>query len=222
METNMTARNPRLKVYSVSLVGMDGSGKSTQAQRLLDALRKQNAQVVAIHPFGWKSLAFFARLFRSRMETPSGEKLNGHRQHNLFWRIISWLEVADIALYVWFHYLRSLAAAVFTGQQVWLVSDRSFDDLLIKLQQRKTLSPAAAQAVRGLVPQSDTTFWLQTDPAVARQRDHEFPDDYYSELQTCYLATARKFGWRVIETSQRSPEAIFADIQAELQGKEDA
>jgi thymidylate kinase len=201
---------------------MDGSGKSTQAKRLLEALRKQNVHVVAIHPFGWKTLSFLPRLFNSRIKKSSGERLNGHWQHNLLWWTISWLEVTDIALYVWVNYLRCLVQAALMRQPVWLVSDRSFDDLLIKLQQRKTLSASTAWTVRSLVPQAEKTFWLQTDPIVARQRDQEFPESYYSELQDCYQVTAQQFGWQIIPTSDRSPDAVFADIQASLQGEKDA
>jgi hypothetical protein len=67
-------------------------------------------------------------------------------------------------------------------------------------------------ALRGFVPQPDRTVWLQTEPLTAQARDGEFPSTYYTELDQRYAAFAKRFGWLIIPTTDRSREAILSDI----------
>jgi hypothetical protein len=106
------------------------------------------------------------------------------------------------------------------NRPVWLVSDRSFDDLLVKYLYRKIFSPSFLKILRRLIPQAKITFWLQTDPAVALNRDQEFPEDYYRALADCYGIACELFGWEVIPTTNRSPEAVFAAIADRLDLRE--
>jgi thymidylate kinase len=101
-------------------------------------------------------------------------------------------------------------------KQVWLVSDRSFDDILVKHMYRKTLTPSVIKTVRRFIPRTEKTIWLQTDPAAAMKRDQEFPESYYRGLQECYCAAAKQFGWEIVPTTQRSPEAVWADVKSIL------
>jgi hypothetical protein len=76
-----------------------------------------------IHPFGWKVLSFLSKPALAEKQQSKHGVENQSQQPDL---------------------LKRLAA--------WLVSDRSFDDLLVKHQQRKTLSTAAMRVIRRFVP----------------------------------------------------------------------
>lgn len=101
-------------------------------------------------------------------------------------------------------------------KHVWLVSDRSFDDILVKHLYRKTLRPSVIKTIRRCIPRTEKTIWLQTDPAVAMKRDREFPESYYRGLEECYSSAAKQFEWDIVSTTQRSPEAVGAHVKAIL------
>jgi hypothetical protein len=130
------------------------------------------------------------------------------------------IELLDIALYVWLAYiwafLLSLVLAQAGGRQVWLVSDRSFDDLLIKHRRRGTLSDRTLRWARRLTPVAEKTIWLQTPPTVAMARDGEFRASYYEELYGAYETAAREYGWAVVPTTDRSPEQVRTEVESVL------
>jgi hypothetical protein len=125
-------------------------------------------------------------------------------------------DIADIALYLWLVHARVLLAAVLETREVWLVSDRSLDDVLVKHLRLGTISEHTAVLVRRCVPGFGTTIWLRVKPQVAMARNRDFDPNYYKELFAAYAGAAGRFGWRVIPESGRSPEAVLAAITAEL------
>lgn len=211
----MSDRILHWKMKSVSLVGMDGSGKSTQVSYLTEMLQKQHMEVMIIHPFGWKILSFLSRPVIHGSANGTGGKpdpLASGLSVRLR-QLVTWVEVCDIALYVWVNFLRFFFYTVMMKKQVWLVSDRSFDDILVKHMYRKTLTPFVTRTIRWFIPQTEKTIWLQTDPAVAMKRDQEFPESYYRGLEDCYFAAAKQFGWEIVPTTQRSTEAVWANVK---------
>jgi hypothetical protein len=197
---------PRLnrKLRSVALVGIDGSGKSTQVQLLRRFLAEGDKRVVLIHPYGRKLLSFLPGRW------PAARA--GNRGRHRLQRAGAALEMLDIAAYIWAAYICCGVLALFGGRDVWLVSDRSFDDLLIKYRHLQTFSLPALTRLRRLVPCAQQTIWLQTEPEVAMRRDREFAPDYYRELHATYRLAAREQHWRIVPTSHRSRLAVATDI----------
>lgn len=203
--------NVRQRLHSVALVGMDGSGKSTQSTLLRQALMQQGGRVVLIHPFGRKLLS----IIPNRL-TPQPAADQGRTRPSPLARVAALAELVDIGLYLWAAAGTCLVLALSGQQDVWLVSDRSFDDLLVKHTRRGTLSRAARTLVRKLVPTADTTIWLQTEPGVAMERDHDFQAAYYEELYALYQAAAAEYGWQIVPTAGLSPHAVAACVVEEL------
>jgi thymidylate kinase len=197
---------------------MDGSGKSTQVNYLIETLRKQKTEVIVIHPFGWKIVSLLSRSPFHRSTNGTARKV-GHSKSGLSVRLsqlVTWIEICDIALYVWVGFLQYFFYTFLMKRQIWLVSDRSFDDVLVKHMYRKTLTPFVIKMIRRLVPRTEKTIWLQTDPTVAMQRDQEFPKNYYDGLEECYGAAAKQFGWEVISTTDCSPDAVWGNVSGIL------
>lgn len=203
--------NIRQRLHSVALVGMDGSGKSTQSTLLREALTQQGARVVLIHPFGRKLLS----IIPSRLTPQPATERPSSRPSPLA-RIAALAELIDIGLYLWAVAGVCWVLALIGRQDVWLVSDRSFDDLLVKHTRRGTLGRAVRSIVRKLVPTADTTIWLQTEPSVAMERDHDFQAAYYEELYALYQATAAEYGWQIVPTAGLSPHAVSASVVERL------
>jgi thymidylate kinase len=194
------------RLHSVALVGIDGSGKSTQVQLLGRRLAERNKRVVFIHPFGRKLLSFLPQA----AQRPSLGFGSGRRPG--VQRVAAGIEMLDVAAYVWVAYIRCVALALSGEREVWLVSDRSFDDLLVKHRYLRTFSVGALAWLRGLAPRPERTIWLQTQPEVAMQRDGEFRLQYYQELHADYEAAAQEQRWQIVADADRSREAIAADI----------
>lgn len=200
---------------SVAVVGFDGSGKSTQAQllrRLLEQ-RPRSARVFAVHPFGRK-------LLRVGVSSPilrgaTDEKLSRKRPE-LLRRLVAAADILDVAIYLWLIRIRATFAAIFGGREVWMVGDRSMDDILLKHQRHGILSERMAALIRRGVPQFQVTIWLEVAPKVAMARDNDFDIRYYEELYEAYSAAAKRQGWRVVREAGRDPEGVLASICEEL------
>jgi hypothetical protein len=156
---------------------MDGSGKSTQVSYLTEMLQKQHMEVMIIHPFGWKILSSFSRPVIHPSAIGTAGKPDPSRSGSPFRlrQLVAWIEICDIAQYVWGNFLRYFFYTVMMKKQVWLVSDRSFDDILVKHMYRKTLTPFVIKTIRRFIPRTEKTIWLQTDPAVDMMGDMDGP-----------------------------------------------
>ena len=200
---------------SVALVGMDGSGKSTMAEWLRQRLKEQRKSVLLVHPFGRKLLSFLPAGSRSRVGAGAGSGRAGWAGRRLG-QLAAVVELTDIAAYVWVAHIRSFALAQRAGGEAWLVSDRSFDDLLVKHRRLRTLSARSLTRARRLVPAAQITIWLRTEPEIAMGRDGDFAADYYQELHATYASAAEQYGWNIVDTSNRSRAAVAADIECLL------
>ncbi len=205
-----------LAVHRVALVGMDGSGKSTQANSLFRLLIQQNRQAFLIHPYGWKLLSFLSAYSRPKF-IKTGEQSKTGKPPSVGNRLIAWIEAIDIGIYIWLAILRCyLSAWLYKKDEVWLVSDRSFDDLLVKHVRLRTFSPRAIAFLRQCVPAMDMTIWLKTEPVIAMKRDADFPPAYYEELHCAYQAAASRYEWQILPTEDRTRQEIFNEIVAFL------
>lgn len=203
-------------LHGVALVGMDGAGKSTQISLLDQALTREGRRTVVIHPFGHKFLRLPGTLSLSK----------GLRQRcrkdgrGLLRTAVTVAELCDIGLYLWGAFVRYTISAAFRSDDLWVLSDRSFDDLLVKHRARGTLSWSAAARIRRLVPRFQQTIWLDVDPDVAARRDQEFDPSYYEALYTTYRTAATQFWWQRVPIADHSPAVILRVVQEVLRGCE--
>ena len=200
---------------SVALVGFDGSGKSTQSKLLRRVLEEgpEKALVFVVHPFGRKLLRAGVR---SPLLRSSSKEKPSDRSRTLIRRLVATADMMDIALYLWLVVLKAALAALFCDREVWVVGDRSMDDVLVKHQRQGTLSGKMTMKLRKLVPGFQVTIWLEVAPQVAKARDNDFDLHYYEELHVAYSAAAQRFGWRVVREAGRRPEEVRVQIVEEL------
>lgn len=196
---------------SVAFVGVDGSGKSTQARVLRDLLATRGNRVYLVHPYGRKFLpAGFSGSGDAggdagrdvvRRPEPGSSRLQRIPK-----AVVAAVDLLEIGVYLWVAYARArLAALVESGREVWLIGDRSLDDVLVKHVRRGTFSWRVASSLRRLFPVFDTTIWLDLRPEIALLRDRDFPLPYYEGFRETYSAAARRFGWLKITDRRRAP-----------------
>jgi thymidylate kinase len=131
-------------------------------------------------------------------------------------RLVAVADMIDVAIYLWLVLVRGVFATLFGDREVWVIGDRSMDDVLVKHQRQGTLSSKMATLIRSLVPEFQVTIWLEVAPQVAMARDNDFELDHYEELYEAYSAAAKQFGWRVVREASRGPEGVRARIVEEL------
>ena len=205
----MSKRTARLS--TVAVVGVDGSGKSTQTALLREALARSGARVAVIHPYGWQFLFFLAP--RSTHRSDSTGRAGGlSPRQRLVSGVVSAAELLDIGAYLWITHLRARVLSAQCPQTYWLLSDRSVVDVVVKHRRRRALPARVLQVWHRLVPHPRVTIWLSTDPAVAAQRDNDFPLSYYAESHRLYRHVSEEFGWQTVDTSDRTPEEVHSEI----------
>jgi dTMP kinase len=193
---------------SIALVGIDGSGKTTQARLLAAALAGQGLPAAYRQNAGGR--AWFGRL-AARRGRRDAEDLLGRRVMLLIESLLRWLAIARTLL------RRTVRREV-------AVMDRFAFCQYASLRAHGA-APAAERRARlayRLFPRPDVTFFMAVDPVVAQERivrrgtDHESLD-YLVAADRAYRSLP-EFADFVVIDANGTPEEIQTEIRARLAG----
>ncbi|MEV6345112.1 AAA family ATPase [Actinoplanes sp. NPDC051851] len=193
-------------VRTIALVGIDGSGKTTQARRLAADLAAAGLPAVYRQNAGGRR--WFGRL-AERFGRRDAEDLIGRRAMLFAESLLRWLAIARTLL-------RRAA------RREIAVMDRYAVCQFASLRARGA-RPAAERFARlayRLLPRPDVTFLLTTDPAAAQVRidrrgyDHETME-YLTSVTAAYRGLPEYPGFVVID-GNGSPDEVAAAIRAQL------
>ncbi|GID26949.1 dTMP kinase [Paractinoplanes brasiliensis] len=193
----------------IALVGIDGSGKTTQAHRLARELSAAGVRAAYRRNAGGRH--WFGRLARLFGKS-DGDALLGRRGMLAVESVLRWLAI-----------LRTLLRRAVTGGTV--VMDRYAFCQYASLRARSA-KPAAERRARlayRLFRAPDVTFFLDVDPQVARDR---IDARGYDSETLDYLAAARaayyslpEFATFVVIDANGTPDQVSAAIHAHLAGR---
>ncbi len=195
-----------MTLRTIALVGIDGSGKTTQAHRLADELAAAGQHAAYRRNAGGRR--WFGRI-AGWVGKKDAEDLLGRRAMLFIESVLRWFAI-----------LRTLLRRSFTGGAV--VMDRYAVCQYASLRARGA-KPAAERRARlayHFFPQPDVTFLLDVDPQVAYDRveargyDHESMD-YLSAARDAYHSLPEFADFAVIDANG-TPDEISAAIHAEL------
>jgi dTMP kinase len=199
----MAPSSPGRKLRTVALVGIDGSGKTTQAHRLADELAAQGLPAAYRRNAGGRR--WFGRL-ATRFGRQDGEELLGRRLMLFVESLLRWLAI-----------LRTLLRRTVTRELT--IMDRHAVCQYASLRARSTSERRARLAYR-LFPRPDVTFLLALDPAVAYERieargyDHEEMSFLHS-ADAAYRSLPERRDFVVIDANG-TPDDVAAALHAEL------
>jgi dTMP kinase len=203
VRTNVPSRYETLR--TVALIGIDGSGKTTQARRIAAEL------TAAGHPATYHQNAggrrWFGR-FAERHGRADAEDLLGRRPMLFVESVLRWLAIVRALL------LRARYGDI-------AVMDRYAACQYASLRARGDgRGERLARFWYGLLPRPDVTFLLAVDPAVAQDRverrgyDHETVA-YLTAADAAYRSSPEFAGVVVIDAN-RTPDEVNAEIHAHL------
>lgn len=195
---------------TIALVGIDGSGKTTQAHRVADELGAMGFRAAYRRNAGGRH--WFGRL-AEKVGKRDADDLLGRRGTLFVESVLRWLAI-----------LRTLLRRSITGGTV--VMDRYAVCQYASLRARGA-KPAAERRARlayRLFPRPDVTFLLDVSPEVAHARieargyDSESMD-YLRAARAAYHSLPEFAGFVVID-ADGTPDEVAAAIHAELRRRD--
>lgn len=194
----------RLRV--VALVGIDGSGKTTQAHRLAAALERAGVSTTYSRNAGGRR--WFGRAAR-RLGRPDAQRLLGRTGLLLAESVLRWLAIA-----------RALVRSAVRRRLA--VMDRYAVDQYasIRVHSGTRRGERLARFFYRLFPEPEVTFLLSVDPAEAYRRiglrgtDHESME-YLNAADAAYRSLPEHQTFVVIDAN-RSPDEVTAQIAVYL------
>src|SRR5918912_700982 len=201
----------------VTLSGIDGSGKSSQAQALRDA-----CEVSHVHArIAWTRIGDTPVLRRLRRTHHHFAQRHGASPPRNFsrrgWRLVLWAVLASVDYAAW---LQSVRWRLWRGDVV--IADRYLCDveveLSIRLQKEQRLAALLLRALHALAPTPRRAYLLRLDPALSRGRkpasDGRNLDP--ADLQARYDALVGRYGLRVYDASLPFEELASALVHDAL------
>ncbi|MDQ7907834.1 dTMP kinase [Phytohabitans sp. ZYX-F-186] len=191
----------------VALVGVDGSGKTTQAHRLATALSETGLPATYWQNAGGRR--WFGRLARRLGRGSDAQRLLGRAGLLLVESVLRWLAIA-----------RALLRSRLRGRVAVMDRYAVCQYASIRAHDGSRVAEWLARRAYALFPRPDVTFFLAVDPAVAVHRIDLRAEDHESEeflaTSTAAYRSLPEFATFVVIDANGTPDEVAARIGAHL------
>lgn len=191
----------------ITFSGLDGTGKSTQAQFAARCLAQYGYRTKIIHITQWTWVYRLGEWLAKRRSPAANQILSADGQsapaavYKWVRQFVSLLDVARFYGVVFYH--RYVRRSV-------LICDRYFYDLGIQAVFTGVMNEHRARDYWRLAPRPQLALFFDLDPTIAQQREGEHELAYYEEKRRLYLKYAVQWPVFVVTTNE------LAETQATL------
>jgi dTMP kinase len=191
----------------VALVGVDGSGKTTQAHRLATALTDAGLPATYWQNAGGRR--WFGRLAKRVGRGGDAQRLLGRAGLLLVESVLRWLAIA-----------RALLRSRLAGRVAVMDRYAVCQYASIRAHEGSRVAEWLARRAYALFPRPDVTFFLAVTPSEAvrridlRAEDHESED--FLATSTVAYRSLPEFGSFVVIDANGTPDEVTARIQEHL------
>ena len=191
----MCADPKRRPIVLVSFSGIDGAGKSTQIQNLIDHLQKDGRQVKLIT--FWDDVATLKRVredvghkvFKGDKGVGTPDAPIQRRDKNVRSPLLTLVRLGIYLLDA--ISLRGKAKSALRSNVDVVIFDRYIYDEFANLNLGNSFARFYVRALMMLVPRPDFSFVLDADPVAAHARKPEYPLDFLHSNRDSYLRLSR-------------------------------
>ncbi len=190
----------------ITISGVDGSGKSTQAQRLIAHYTSRGKRVYYLHAV---SFSIAQKLLKPRAQTTQTNADTGQSQTRASWRGVFLRKAALIIDIVRFYFLRRHLAR---KDYDYIISDRFFFDTVVNIRYLEHQSSRGI--LERIIPHADVALFFVIAPETIMQRERA-PEQgiAYLRAKTALFAHRAQY-WQMRDiNADQSPDAVFAALR---------
>jgi len=187
----------------ITLMGNDGSGKTTIAKELMKIFRELGSEVIYKHEYQYTILKFLFRVIGL-------EKIESERKKMLVERKKSW-KYFVWPLLVWFDVFCSLVYFRFFKRKSIVILDRYLYDHYESFKYLGCLTKLSEWLFEKCSPKPDIGFVLWVEPRIAYSRKkstHDYDISFYVEQTKRYIELSRNLGIKAVDTNKSIRETI--------------
>lgn len=189
----------------ISFSGIDGSGKTTQALRLVSSLKKRNIKVQYIHIIKWTLMNKIGRKLSRSIHVKTEKKgSNFNRFMSLVIIFRKLVMLTDIfRFYISFNFSANARNKIF-------IFDRYFYDIGVQAIYNGIMGNRLESIYWKFVPEPTIAILLDISPELAQQREKEHSSEYFQLKRKLY--SNRENLWKVkkihVSTTEETASAI--------------
>ena len=213
-ESTAPIRKTGARAVLVSFSGIDGAGKSTQINHLVDFIRQSGAEPAVIsfwdHVVALRKLREFTShsVFKGEKGVGSPDRPVRRRDKNVRSRLMT---LARCAFYLLDALNINLVLSRFRSKYDVLIFDRYLYDELANLPLTSAFLRMYVRLLLRLAPRPDVPYLLDADPQKAIERKPEYPLDFVVLNRLAYLSLATEMGSMVV-IGAGPEEAVHAQV----------
>jgi dTMP kinase len=207
----------------IALIGIDGSGKSTQAKLLYYALKKHGFKVNVI--YAGNTGVKLGRNFSFYLSLPIDvivHRLLGSQSGSTLLKYRALLKLEDFLLFL--NYIMLVLPKILLYRKIYkvLITDRYVYDYILSRIALDGSSPALTRFLMGMCPKPEMVILLNVNEDLAYNRKKEEKSVHELRfLRKLYLSFSIKYGCRIVDAS-KPKLVVFSElyriIKAELNG----
>lgn len=171
----------------ISLTGLDGTGKTTQAQNICKFITKHKYSCVVVHVGSANIISI-----------SSDKKIN---------ILAGYLGLTKDLLHIWLRYIANSSAD-------YIIFDRYIYDSIVKISYKTGIN-LNLNWIEKFVPQPTLSLHLQASLSTTQKRDQEHQASYYIEKANLYIKIAKTFNLTTVDANLTTV-AVFKKIRQNL------